>query len=164
MKAKYLSYLLLILIQFSIINSKDTFTAEIMHSLHRLSSFVVSPKYQKKLNGEEINATPIEITPSTSEHTDSNPVFSSEFSNILFFLRSESTGSSVYYIDFPPTQNSEPVKLTSYEIDVSNLLLQKNTLVFSANVYFDCEDFKCTKDRDDEVAKRGSNTYSIYTK
>lgn len=113
MKAKYLSYLLLILIQFSIINSKDTFTAEIMHSLHRLSSFVVSPnndyivyvnriwkkednkyytnlecisveQYQKKLNGEEINATPIEITPSTSEHTDSNPVFSSEFSNILF--------------------------------------------------------------------------------
>ena len=193
MKAKYLSYLLLILIQFSITNSKDTFTAEIMHSLHRLSSFVVSPnndyivyvnriwkkednkyytnlecisveQYQKKLNGEEINATPIEITPSTSEHTDSNPVFSSEFSNILFFLRSESTGSSVYYIDFPPTQNSEPVKLTSYEIDVSNLLLQKNTLVFSANVYFDCEDFKCTKDRDDEVAKRGSNTYSIYTK
>ena len=193
MKSKYFSIILLLFIEFSLISSKDVFTAEIMHSLHRLSSFIVSPnndyivyvnriwkkednkyytnlecisvtEYQKKLNGEEINATPIEITPSTSEHTDSDPVFSSEFKDKLFFLRSDSTGSSVYYIDFPPKENAEPVKLTSYEISIANLKLQKDILVFSAEVYFDCEDMKCTKDRDDEVAKRGSNTYSIYTK
>ena len=193
MKVKYVSFLLLILTQFSLIISAETFTAEIMHSLHRLSSFVVSPdnkyivyvnriwkiednkyytnlecismsQYEKKLNGEEINATPIIITPSTSEHTDSNPVFSTEFKDYLFFLRSDSTGSNIYYIKFQPGTTAEPVKLTSYPIDVNNLKLQKNTLVFSAEVYFDCKDMQCTKDRNDEVAKRGSNTYSIYTK
>ncbi len=193
MKVKYIGYIFLILIQFSLISSSEVFTAEKMHSLHRLSSFIVSPdnkyivyvnriwkkednkyytnleyislsEYQKKLNGEENNAVPKQITPSTSEHTDSDPVFSSNYDKFLFFLRSDSTGSSVYYIDFPPAENAEPVKLTSYEISISNLKLQKDILVFSAEVYFDCEDLKCTKDRNDEVAKRGTNTYSIYTK
>ena len=193
MKSNYISYIFLSLIQFSFIFSLDTFTAEKMHSVHRLSSFIISPdnkyivyvnriwkkednkyytnleclkleQYLKKINGEDIQATPIEITPSTSEHTDSDPVFSSAFQNYLFFLRSGSDGSNIYYINFPPQVNAEPIKLTSYEIGVSNLKLQKNTLVFSAEVYYDCQDFKCTKDRDDEVAKRGSNTYSIYTR
>ena len=193
MKVKYITYIFLILIQFSLISSSEVFTAEKMHSLHRLSSFIVSPdnkyivyvdriwkkednkyytnleyislsEYQKKLNGEENNAVPKQITPSTSEHTDSDPVFSSNYDKFLFFLRSDSTGSSVYYIDFPPAENAEPVKLTSYEISISNLKLQKDILVFSAEVYFDCEDLKCTKDRNDEVAKRGTNTYSIHTK
>ena len=193
MKSKYISFLLLVLIQYSFITSSEIFTAEKMHSLHRLSSFITSPnndyivyvnriwkkednkyytnlecikleEYQKKLNGEENAAVPILITPSSSDHTDSDPVFSSEFSNYLFFLRTEAGSSSVYYIDFPPQANAEPIKLTSYEINIANLKLQKNTLVFSAEVYFDCHDFQCTKDRDDEVAKRGSNTYSVYTK
>ena len=43
MKSKYFSFTFLLLIQFSIISSKDVFAAEIMHSLHRLSSFIVSP-------------------------------------------------------------------------------------------------------------------------
>ena len=43
MKVKYVYFLLLILAQFSLISSAETFTAEIMHSLHRLSSFIVSP-------------------------------------------------------------------------------------------------------------------------
>ena len=193
MKSKYISYLFLVLLQFTFICSSEIFTAEKMHSLHRLSSFITSPdkkyivyvnriwkkednkyytnlecldvaQYKKKINGEEIEATPTIITPSTSEHTDSDPVFSSEFPNYLFFLRSGSEGSSVHYIAFPPQAGKEPVKLTSYPINIANLKLQKNTLVFSAEVYFDCQDFQCTKDRDDEVASRGSNTYSIYTK
>ena len=40
----------------------------------------------------------------------------------------------------------------------------KNTLVFSAEVYFECKDFACTKEKDDAVAERGENTYSEYTK
>ena len=184
MKAKYISYLFLIIFQFSLISSSEIFTAEKMHSLHRLSSFITSPnkdyivyvnriwkkddnKYYTNLEclkTSETKPTPIIITPSTSEYTDSDPVFSSEFPNHLFFLRTEAGSSNVYYIDFPPKENAEPQKLTSYEINISNLKLQKNTLVFSAEVYFDCDDFQCTKDRNDEVAKRGTNTYSTYTK
>ena len=124
MKSNYISYIFLSLIQFSFIFSLDTFTAEKMHSVHRLSSFIISPdnkyivyvnriwkkednkyytnleclkleQYLKKINGEDIQATPIEITPSTSEHTDSDPVFSSAFQNYLFFLRSGSDGSNI---------------------------------------------------------------------
>ena len=193
MKSKLFSFLFILLIKISFISSLDVFTAEKMHSLHRLSSFIASPdgkyivyvnriwkkddnkyytnleclkteEYLKKINGEENQAVPIEITPSTSEHTDSDPVFSSDFPNHLFFLRTKSGSSNVYYIDFPPTKNAEPTQLTTYEINISNLKFQKNTLVFSAEVYYECQDFKCTKEKDDEVASRGSNTYSIYTK
>ena len=37
-------------------------------------------------------------------------------------------------------------------------------MVFSAEVYFNCSNFECTKKRNDEVESRGSNSYSIYTK
>ena len=143
-----------------------------MHSLHRLSSFIHSQDgqyiiYVNRIWKKEDNkyytnleyikkdqnpAVPIEITPSVSEHSDSDPIFSSEFPNLLFFLRTESGSSNIYYIDFPPTKNSDPKKLTSYEINISNLKFQKNTLVFSAEVYYECKDFNCTKEKDDEVA------------
>ena len=184
MQSKLLSFLIIVLLQISFISSSDIFTAEKMHSLHRLSSFIASRDgqyiiYVNRIWKKEDNkyytnleyikkdqnpAVPIEITPSVSEHSDSDPIFSSEFPNLLFFLRTESGSSNIYYIDFPPTKNSDPKKLTSYEINISNLKFQKNTLVFSAEVYYECKDFNCTKEKDDEVAKRGSNTYSIYTK
>ena len=195
MKVKFIGHIILILLQLSIISGVELepFTAEKMHLLHRLSSYVASPdgryivyanrlwdkasgkyynnleyielaEYEKKLRGEENSALPLNITIPELGLTDSNPVFSTEFPNHLFFLRIQNGVSGVYYIDFPPKENSEPKKLTSYPINVSNLQLKKNTLVFSAEVYFDCEDMQCTKNRDDEVAKRGSNTYSIYTK
>ena len=166
MKSKLFSFLFILLIKISFISSLDVFTAEKMHSLHRLSSFIASPdgkyivyvnriwkkddnkyytnleylkteEYLKKINGEENQAVPIEITPSTSEQTDSDPVFSSDFPNHLFFLRTKSGSSNVYYIDFPPTKNAEPTQLTTYEINISNLKFQKNTLVFSAEVYYE---------------------------
>ena len=133
MKSKYISYIFLVLLLFTFVCSSEIFTAEKMHSLHRLSSFITSldgkyivyvnriwkkednkyytnleclevAQYQKKINGEENAAVPIIITPSTSEHTDSDPVFSDQFPNYLFFLRSGSEGSSVYYIAFPLKQ------------------------------------------------------------
>ena len=167
----------------------ETFTAEKMHLLHRLSSFVASPdnKYivfanrlwdkesKKNYNNlqyieapegdKEKDATvPIDITKAELGLVDSDPVFSSAFPNHLFFLRTKGGVSQIHYIDFPPKEGSEPKALSNYEINVSNLKLLKNTLVFSADVYFECEDFACTKRIDDEVAARGENTYSIYTK
>ena len=43
MKSKLCSLLIVLLIQSSFIYSLDVFTAEKMHSLHRLSSFIASP-------------------------------------------------------------------------------------------------------------------------
>ena len=171
---------------------KEPFTAEAMHLLNRLSSFVPSPdneyivfvnrlwdkeskKYYTNLqyiespfsnsNKEKNSAIPSNVTIPELGLVDSDPVFSSEFPEYLLFLRTQNGVSNIYYIDFPPKENSEPQKLSSYEINIANLKLQKNTLVFSAEVYFKCgEDFACTKDLDDKVAARGSNTYSIYTK
>ena len=188
-------HIILILLQLCLISSVEyeTFTAEKLHLLHRLSSFVSSldgkyivyvnrlwdqptgkyynnleyielSEYQKKLKGEENSAVPLNITIPELGLTDSNPVFSETFPNHLFFLRTQGGISDIYYIDFPPKETSTPKKLTYYPINVANLQIKKDTLVFSAEVYFDCGDMQCTKDRNDEVAKRGSNTYSIYTK
>ena len=162
-----------------------------MHLLNRLSSFVVSPdnkyvvfvnrlwdknssKYytnlqyvdapdfnidKKKNSVDSLNVTIPELG-----ITDSDPIFSSEFPDFLFFLRTKDGISNIYYIDFPPLEKSEPRKLSSYEINIANLKIVKNTLVFSAEVYFNCSNFECTKKRNDEVESRGSNSYSIYTK
>ena len=188
-------HIILILLQLCLISSVEyeTFTAEKLHLLHRLSSFVSSldgkyivyvnrlwdqptgkyynnleyielSEYQKKLKGEENSAVPLNITIPELGLTDSNPVFSETFPNHLFFLRTQGGISDIYYIDFPPKETSTPKKLTYYPINVANLQIKKDTLVFSAEVYFDCGDMQCTEDRNDEVAKRGSNTYSIYTK
>ena len=35
-----------------------------------------------------------------------------------------------------------------------SLKLLKNNLAFSTEVYFDCNDFACTKERDDAIAER----------
>ena len=43
MKSKLFSFLFILLIKISFISSLDVFTAEKMHSLHRLSSFIASP-------------------------------------------------------------------------------------------------------------------------
>ena len=170
---------------------KEPFTAEKMHLLNRLSSFVPSPnnqyvvfvnrlwdkeskKYCTNLqyieapdfysNKEKNSALPLNVTIPELGLVDSDPIFSSEFPEYLFFLRTKDGVSNIYYIDFPPTETSQPKQLSSYEINIANLKLLKNTLVFSAEVYFDCDDFACTKKRDDEVSARGPNSYSIYTK
>ena len=187
----FISILFLTLINFITNQEKETFTAEAMHLLNRLSSFVASPdkkyivfvnrlwdkestKYYTNLqyvdapsfnsNKEKNSVVALNVTIPELGLVDSDPVFSSEFPEYLFFLRTKDGVSNIYYIDFPPSENSEPIKLSSYEINIANLKLLKNTLVFSAEVYFDCNDFACTKERDDAVAARGANTYSIYTK
>ena len=196
MKNNFLSILFLSFLFISFINSiineeKEPFTAEAMHLLHRLSSFVSSPdnnfivfvnrlwdkestKYYTNLqyldapsfnsNKEKNSVEALNVTIPELGVVDSDPVFSSVFPEYLFFLRTKDGVSNIYYIDFPPNDDSQPKQLSNYEINIANLKLLKNTLVFSAEVYFDCEDFDCTKKRDDEVAARGSNSYSIYTK
>ena len=170
---------------------KSPFTASDMHILNRLSSFtpsldnkyvvfvnqlwdkestkyytnlqyLESPEFAKKNCENSVDAANVTIP--VLGQSDYNPVFSSEFPDLLFFIRTKDGSSQLYYIDFPPSENSEPTQLTNYVLDIGNVIFVKNTLVFSTDVYYDCEDFDCTKKRDDEVAARGENTYSIYTK
>ena len=178
-------------INFIVNEDKIPFTAEKMHLLNRLSSFISSPdnryivfvnrlwdksssKYYTNLQylegpdfnskAEKNSVAALNVTIPELGLVDSDPIFSSEFPEFLFFLRTKDGVSNIYYIDFPPSENSEPKKLSSYEINISNLKIVKNTLVFSAEVYFDCDNFECTKKRNDEIESRGPNTYSIYTK
>ena len=194
MKVKFIISILIYIFLLTLINcqeEKETFTAEAMHLLNRLSSFVVSPdkkyvvfvnrlwdknstKYFTNLqyieapdfisNKEKNSALPDNVTIPELGLTDSDPVFSSEFPEYLFFLRTKDGKNDIYFIDFPPKETSVPQKLSDYVLNIANLKLVKNTLVFSTEVYFDCEDFACTKERNDAVEARGANTYSIYTK
>ena len=193
MKVKSLTLLILLLTSIYCYfgDEKEPFTAEAMHSLNRLSSFVVSPDKQFIVfvnslwdkessqfytnlqyldspvfvsHKQENSVAPSNVTIPELGVTDSDPVFSSEFPGYLFFLRTKDGVSNIYYIEFPPKDYSEPEQLTTYPINVSNLKLVKNTLVFSASVYFNCTDMNCTKEIDDRVAARGPNTYSTYTK
>ena len=194
MKVKFISSIFISIFFLTLINcqeEKETFTAEAMHLLNRLSSFVPSPdkkyvvfvnrlwdknstKYYTNLqyieapdfisNKEKNSALPENVTIPELGLTDSDPVFSSEFPEYLFFLRTKDGKNDIYFIDFPPKETSVPQKLSDYVLNIANLKLVKNTLVFSAEVYFDCEDFACTKERNDAVEARGANTYSIYTK
>ena len=198
MKEKKFSliFLSILFLSISLINNKtaedkEIFTAERMHLLNRLSSFVASPdnqyivfvnrlwdknstKYYTNLQyietpysstNKEINSVlPLNVTIPELGQVDSDPIFSTEFPEYLLFLRTQGGVSNIYYIDFPPTETSVPKQLSSYELNIANLKLHKNTLVFSAEVYFDCDDFACTKQKNDEVEARGANSYSIYTK
>ena len=198
MKEKNFSslFLSILFLSISLITNKtaeemEIFTAERMHLLNRLSSFVPSPnneyivfvnrlwdknstKYYTNLqyieaplfntNKEKNSALPVNVTIPELGQVDSDPIFSSEFPDYLLFLRTKNGVSNIFYIDFPPTENSVPKQLSSYELNIGNLKLHKNTLVFSTEVYFDCDDFACTKQRNDEVEARGANSYSIYTK
>ena len=185
-------FLIISSINTKLAEDKEIFTAERMHLLNRLSSFVPSPdnqyivfvnhlwdknssKYYTNLNyiespdfttnKEKNSAMALNVTIPELGQTDSDPVFSTEFPEYLLFLRTKDGVSNIYYIDFPPTETSVPKQLSSYELNIANLKLHKNTLVFSTEVYFDCgSDFSCTKKRNDEVEARGANTYSIYTK
>ena len=158
MKNNFLSILFLSFLFISFINSiineeKEPFTAEAMHLLHRLSSFVPSPdnnyivfvnrlwdkesiKYYTNLqyldvpsfnsNNEKNSVEALNVTIPELGVVDSDPVFSSVFPNIyfsleyLFFLRTKDGVSNIYYIDFPPNDDSQPKQLSNYEINIAN--------------------------------------------
>lgn len=165
-------------------SNKEPFTAEHMHQVNRVSSVIMDPTHKymiyvnriwvKSDNKYKTNIKYIDVadpskeinfTEPSFETSDSAPTFSEAFKDYLFFLRVQKGKSELYYKKFPGTAQDAPVKLSDYLLDIGDIKIVKNTLVFSADVYYECgSDFKCTKDRDDEVAKRGSNTYFTYTK
>lgn len=154
------------------------FTATDLHSLYRLSSPTSNGEYTvfslNKWDASTHNkytnlkythiATQktFDLTPPQNGVVDTNPVFSSQFPDIVFFLSNRDGVNQVYYIGFPPTKEEQPVKLTNSLLDIENLKIKGLSLAFTTEVYPDCPDFKCTADLDAEKAKRGSNTYSVF--
>jgi hypothetical protein len=95
--------------------------------------------------------------------SDSSPFFNEKFPDLLFFLSTRSGSSQVYYCNFPPNKSEliNPVQLTNYPVGIDNIKFVSFSLVFSAEVYFDCLDdaLACTASRNQESESRGSNTW-----
>ena len=101
------------------------------------------------------------ITPAVLDQSDSSPSFSISFPNYLFFQRK----GKILYIPFPPEEISMDVKedkskiLAEYNITISEYKLKKDAIVFSADVYFDCDTIECSAKK---ISKE-TNDYQTYT-
>lgn len=173
-KLRVLLLLIVTFLEVSLVFSSSQFTATDLHQMIRTSSLTLSPdgKYlvfsSRKWNKEtgkvstnlqytDLTGTlkNIDITKPVEGQTDSNPYFSLAFPDKLFFLR----GGQIHTIDFPPTESSEEKQLTSYAISVKNFKIVKNTMIFSSDVYFDCEDLRCSHEK---IANETKATYQTY--
>lgn len=162
-----------------------TFTNKELHQLYKISAPAVSSdkKYavfqSKKWNFEtkktannlvyvdiqSENPTPKNLTIPIEGQSDTTPSFSPSFPNHIFFLRRKEQRTHIYYMSFPPKADNpeEPVKLTDYPLDVANLRINQNKLMFSTDMHITCPVMKCTSEKLEAIKKRGENTYQEYT-
>ena len=114
-------------------------------------------QYKNILTGEDAKY----LTPIIIGQSDTSPEFSKSFPNILFFQRSNAEiKSSIYYIKFPPesTEEDSSKKLTNYELPIFDFKIKSKTIAFSTDVYFECQDMKCSSD----MINKESNDYQVY--
>ena len=151
------------------------FTAMDMHNMLRVSSSIQSQdgkyliytvrKWYNETNtvSNHLMYTNIHtlesknITLPVQSQSDSNPFQSTAFPHLLFFLR----GGQIWYIPFPTmdTDISTETQLTSYPLDINEFKLKRNTIVFNADVYFNCTDMQCSADM---IAQSAKQTYQVY--
>ena len=182
MEYKYFySFIILCLIPIFIskIEAHDPLTPKEVQEFDRMSSPVLSPdgkyvvytirKWTESTSKSYTNLQLTEIsskkrgfiTPAVLDQSDSNPIFSSEFPDYLFFQRK----GKIRYIKFPPETISMDVtedkseELASYNISISEYKLKKDAFVFSADVYFDCDTIDCSA----EKIKQETSEYQTYT-
>ena len=95
--------------------------------------------------------------------SDTFPVFSSKFKNILFFMRNnDNFVNTLFYMKFPPEENKneEPIQLSNYPITIDTFKIKNDILVFSAEVYFECQTISCTVERNEKEKNLGYKTYN----
>ena len=160
----------------------ESLTPTELLSMLKISDFTLSPdgKYLiisvKKWNPEtgksythlqyknlQTNETKI-LTPNIEGQSDLSPQFSSSFNNILFFQRtSGEIKSSIYYISFPPdeeiTNEDKSIRLTNYSLPVNDYKIKAKTIIFSTEVYFNCNTMKCSADL---IEKEEKQDYQVY--
>ena len=151
------------------------FTAMDMHNMQRVSSSILSQdgkyliytvrKWYNETNtvSNHLMYTDIHtlesnnITLPVQSQSDSNPFQSTAFPHLLFFLRN----GQIWYIPVPTlsTDITTETQLTSYPIDINEFKLKRNTIVFNADVYFNCTDMQCSADM---IAQSAKQTYQVY--
>ena len=101
------------------------------------------------------------LTEAIEGQTDSTPQISTSFPNYIFFQRSnQDIKSSIYYIPFPPEDKKE-IRLTEYILPVVDFKIKAKSIIFSTDVYFQCETMECSKDL---IDKESQQDYQVYTK
>ena len=171
---------ILILMCFShIISLYTPFNITQFQEMNRLSDPVLSPdglyiiysvkKWNSKTDKSYTNLqyTTIQtketkdLTPKIEGTFDSSPLFSSLFPNYVFFIRE----NQIRYIKFPPTETYNPsedysIQLTNYPISINDYKIKYNTIVFSADVYFSCQNnLTCSSEL---IKKEEKMTYQTY--
>ena len=148
-------------------------------SLNRMSESILSPdgkyavftirKWSEETGKSSTNIQYIElktktvgsITPVVEDQTDSNPTFSKAFPDYIFFQRN----NQLRYIKFRPNKNDknlnedESVELTNYLLKISSFKLKNNAFVFVTDVYFDCKDMNCTKQK---IEEENTHSWRVY--
>lgn len=167
--------ILLILGSLSSINvlaDKKPFTAEDLVQLQRVSSPQISPDDKKVLyviRSTDMDAnkgttdlwlTDIKTTRAiqltTDKASDHSPKWSHDGRRI-YFLSYRSGSSQIWSID--TRRGNKKRQVTDFSVDVSSFKLSpdSNSILFSASVYPECEDFDCTAEKQkakaDEKAK-----------
>ena len=167
----------------NILSDDEPFTPTEMMSVEKFSGYILSPDGNylilgvKKWNPDtgksyshfrfknlKTNETKI-LTPKIEGQSDSSPQFSSAFPNFLFFQRSNSEiKSSIYYIKFPPENEIKDdedlsIRLTDYLLPIVEYKIKSKTIAFSTDIYFKCNDMKCSADL---IEKEKNQTYQVY--
>ncbi|MES1243833.1 MAG: S9 family peptidase [Acidobacteriota bacterium] len=144
-------------------------TARDMHSMQRVSDPQGSPKGDRiafvvrttdfeanrgRFDLWTVSAQGGDAAPLTSDPAaDTNPRWSPD-GRSLYFLSSRSGSSQVWRIPVPGTDKGA-VQVTDLPLDVSNLTVSPDgsRIAFSLEVFADCADLACTKQRLDEKEK-----------
>ena len=102
-----------------------------------------------------------DLTEAIEGQTDSSPQISADFPDYIFFQRTnKDIKSSIFYIPFPPGENKE-TRLTEYLLPVNDFKIKSKSILFSTEMYFQCENMNCTKQLIDQESKQD---YQVYTK
>jgi dipeptidyl aminopeptidase/acylaminoacyl peptidase len=96
--------------------------------------------------------------------SDTNPVFDPTGNYVFFISDRVGDSSQVWYVAVTGNEKNV-VQFTKLPVSVSNLRFSPNGdfIVFSANVYVDCTNLKCTAERDAQKLAHGTNTGYLYT-
>ena len=182
---KFIKLLFLFCFLINVFSQKiEPITPTDLLSVDKLSGYILSPdgkyvifgikkwnkdtgKSYSHLQYKNIETGEVKIlTPNVEGQSDTSPQFSSSFTNILFFQRSNSNiKSSIYYIQFPPAGNSEDKnadsskRLTNYELPIIDYKIKSKSIAFSTDVYFKCKNMKCSADL---IEKESKQDYQVY--
>jgi len=85
------------------------------------------------------------------EANDTEPAWSAD-GRFIYFLSTRSESSQVWRIDVVGGEASQVTRLP-LDVGTFRLSADNSKLVVSMNVYMDCEDLQCTRDRDESITQ-----------